>query len=136
MSQPGEALIAAEAGASELHAEGAPANRLGQWSWALYEGARDPNVIFQLFIIAPFLSGAMLHDDLRGQKLWGDTVLYAGIATALLSPFFGAIADRGGPRKPWLALFTAADGAQASPPPGSARPMRARGRSSSSASRW
>jgi MFS transporter, UMF1 family len=106
MSQPGETLIAAEAGASEVQAEGTAANRPGQWAWALYEGARDPNVIFQLFIIAPFLSGAMLHDDLRGQKLWGDTVLYAGIAAAFLSPFFGAIADRGGPRKPWLALFT------------------------------
>jgi UMF1 family MFS transporter len=106
MSQPGETLIAAEAGASEILGEGVPASKRGQWAWALYEGARDPNVIFQLFIIAPFLSGAMLHDDLRGQKLWGDTVLYAGIATALMSPFFGAIADRGGPRKPWLALFT------------------------------
>jgi UMF1 family MFS transporter len=102
-----ETLIAAEAGVAELTAEGgAPARRLGQWAWALYEGARDPNVIFQIYIISPFLATAMIRDPIRGQELWGNITAWSGYITAILCPFFGAIADRGGPRKPWLALFT------------------------------
>ena len=101
-----ETLIAAEAGLAELTAEGgAPASRLGQWSWALFEGARDPNIVFQIYVISPFLATAMLRDPVRGQELWGDITAWSGYLTAILDPFFGAIADRGGPRKPWLALF-------------------------------
>jgi UMF1 family MFS transporter len=102
-----ETLIAAEAGVAELTAEGGlPASRLGQWSWALYEGARDPNIIFQIYVISPFLATVMIRDPIRGQELWGDITAWSGYITAIICPFFGAIADRGGPRKPWLALFT------------------------------
>ena len=102
-----EHLIAAEAGAAELSAEGVPtASRLGQWAWALYEGARDPNIVFQIYVISPFFATVMIRDPIRGQELWGDVTAYSGHITAALCPFFGAIADRGGPRKPWLALFT------------------------------
>ncbi|HWA92819.1 MAG TPA: MFS transporter [Rhizomicrobium sp.] len=102
-----ETLIAAETGPAELSAEGGPvANRLGQWAWALYEGARDPNIVFQIYVISPFFANVMIADPIRGQELWGDITAYSGYITALLCPFFGAIADRGGPRKPWLALFT------------------------------
>ncbi len=112
---PAEAAIADAAGVAQLaHAGlhvsaegGRAASRLGQWAWALYEGARDPNVIFQIYIISPFFATVMMRDPVRGQALWGDLTAYAGYANALLSPFFGAIADKGGPRKPWLALFTA-----------------------------
>jgi UMF1 family MFS transporter len=102
-----ETLIAAEAGVAELTAEGgAPASKLGQWSWALFEGARDPNIVFQIYVISPFLATVMIRDPIRGQELWGDITAWSGYITAILCPFFGAIADRGGSRKPWLALFT------------------------------
>ncbi len=102
-----ETLLAAEAGVAELTAEGGvPASRLGQWSWALFEGARDPNVVFQIYVISPFLATAMIRDPIRGQELWGNITAWSGYITAVLCPFFGAIADRGGPRKPWLALFS------------------------------
>lgn len=102
-----ETLIAAEAGVAELTAEGGvPASRLGQWAWALYEGARDPNQVFQIFVISPFIATVMIRDPAHGQEVWGSLTAYSGIITAILCPFFGAIADRGGPRKPWLALFT------------------------------
>ncbi|HEX3809838.1 MAG TPA: MFS transporter [Rhizomicrobium sp.] len=108
---PAETLAANAAGvaqlAHELTAEGGmPATRRGQWSWALYEGARDPNVVFQIYVISPFFATVMMHDPIRGQELWGNITAYSGYITAILCPFFGAIADRGGPRKPWLALFT------------------------------
>lgn len=109
-----EALIAGEAGIArlvraggEVTAEGTPAaSRSGQWAWALYEGARDPNIVFQIYVISPFFATVMMRDPLRGQELWGNITSYSGYITAILCPFFGAIADRGGPRKPWLALFT------------------------------
>lgn len=102
-----ETLIAAEAGVAELSADGGPAaSKRGQWAWALYEGARDPNIVFQIYVISPFFATVMMRDPIKGQELWGDITAYSGYITALLCPFFGAIADRGGPRKPWLALFT------------------------------
>jgi UMF1 family MFS transporter len=108
---PAEALAADAAGlallAHEMTAEGGlPASRLGQWAWAIYEGARDPNIVFQIYVISPFFATVMMRDPIRGQELWGDITAYSGYITAILCPFFGAIADRGGPRKPWLALFT------------------------------
>ncbi|HEY1961824.1 MAG TPA: MFS transporter [Rhizomicrobium sp.] len=114
MGLPAEAAIADAAGVAQLaHARlhisaegGRAASRLGQWAWALYEGARDPNVIFQIYIISPFFATVMMRDPVRGQELWGDLTSWAGYITAILAPFFGAIADKGGPRKPWLALFT------------------------------
>ncbi len=111
LAMPAENVIADAAGLAQLAHErsaegGIAANRLGQWSWALYEGARDPNVIFQIYVISPFFATVMMRDPIRGQELWGNIIAYSGYITALLCPFFGAIADRGGPRKPWLALFT------------------------------
>jgi MFS transporter, UMF1 family len=106
---PMETAIADLAGLAhlELTAEGEPpASRRGQWAWALFEAARDPNVVFQIYVISPFLATAMVRDPIRGQELWGDITAWSGYITAILCPFFGAIADKGGPRKPWLALFT------------------------------
>lgn len=113
LAAPSENVIADAAGIAQfardhtISAEGGPAaSRLGQWSWALYEAARDPNIIFQIYVISPFFATVMMRDPIRGQELWGDITAYSGYITAILCPFFGAIADRGGPRKPWLALFT------------------------------
>jgi UMF1 family MFS transporter len=114
LAAPAEAVMADAAGAAqflkehEISAEGGrAASKLGQFSWALYEGARDPNVLFQIYIISPFFATVMMHDPIRGQELWGNITTWAGIITAVLAPFFGAIADKGGRRKPWLALFSA-----------------------------
>ena len=62
--------------------------------------------MFQIYVISPFFATVMMRDPIRGQELWGNITAYSGYITAILCPFFGAIADRGGPRKPWLALFT------------------------------
>lgn len=108
---PVETAIADAAGIAAIVREtasdgGRPATRLGQWAWALYEAARDPNVYFQIYVISPFFVSVMMHDAVRGQELWGNISAYSGYITAIIAPFFGAIADKGGPRKPWLALFT------------------------------
>ena len=92
----------------EVNADGgAAASKLGQWSWALFEAARDPNVIFQIYVISPFFATVMIPDAIRGQEIWGETVTYSGLIAAVFAPFLGAIADKGGRRKPWLAFFAA-----------------------------
>jgi UMF1 family MFS transporter len=99
-------LVHAVRGGEEVSAEGGrAATKAGQWGWALFEAARDPNVLFQIYVISPFFATVMMNDAVRGQILWGDIATYSGWFTALLAPFFGAVADKGGPRKPWLALF-------------------------------
>ncbi len=112
VASPAEALLADATGPAQLLKEheisaegGRAASRLGQFSWALFEGARDPNVLFQIYIISPFFATVMMRDPIRGQELWGNISAWAGYITAVLAPFLGAIADKGGPRKPWLAAF-------------------------------
>jgi UMF1 family MFS transporter len=41
----------------------------------------------------------------RGQELWGYGASLAGLVVALGSPVLGAMADAGGPRKPWVFWF-------------------------------
>jgi UMF1 family MFS transporter len=113
-ASPAEALIADAAGIGdfirehEINSDGGRAStKLGQWSWALFEAARDPNVIFQIYVISPFFATVMIPDAIRGQELWGETVTYSGFIAAVFAPFLGAIADKGGRRKPWLAFFAA-----------------------------
>jgi MFS transporter, UMF1 family len=111
-ASPAETLIADAAGVGdfirdhEVNADGGrAASKLGQWSWALFEAARDPNVIFQIYVISPFFATVMISDAIRGQEIWGETVTYSGLIAAVFAPFLGAIADKGGRRKPWLAFF-------------------------------
>ncbi|MFX8852540.1 hypothetical protein ABTM75_19580, partial [Acinetobacter baumannii] len=59
------------------------------------------------FIFAPYFTGQFIGDAVRGQSLWGYTQSIAGITIALLSPMLGAIADAGGPRKPFILVFQA-----------------------------
>ena len=83
------------------------ASRLGQISWALYEGARDPFVLLiTIYMFAPYFANHVVGDGVRGQAYAGSIQAYSGLIIALLAPFLGAIADSGGRRKPWVALYT------------------------------
>jgi len=86
---------------------GAPAaSGLGQWSWALFEWARNPYVILvTIYLFAPYFTNHVVGDPVRGQVVWGRINGWSGIATALFAPILGAIADSGGRRKPWIAFF-------------------------------
>ncbi len=77
-------------------------------SWCLYDWANSafPTVIVT-FVFAAYFTGAVAEDTLSGTAQWGYALAISGIAIALLSPVFGAVADRRGRRKPWLAAFTA-----------------------------
>lgn len=87
----------------------APASRLGVASWVLYEWARNPFVLLiTLYIYAPYFAESLVADPRpgAGQALWAEIVGYGGLVLAVLAPFFGAIADAGGRRKPWVLFFT------------------------------
>lgn len=84
------------------------ADTRGQISWAVFEWARNPYVLLvTIYIFAPYFSNVVVGDPVRGQAIWGHINGIAGAIIACLAPVLGAIADSGGRRKPWLAVFVA-----------------------------
>jgi len=72
-------------------------------SWALFQTGRDTaSTLLLVFIFAPYFTTHVVGDPVRGQELWGFTMSLAGVCVALSAPFFGAIADIAGRRKPWI----------------------------------
>jgi UMF1 family MFS transporter len=83
-------------------------SRLGQVSWALFEWARNPYyILVVIYIFGPYFSTEVIGDPVRGQETWGYINGFAGMITASLAPFLGAIADKVGRRKPWIGAFVA-----------------------------
>jgi UMF1 family MFS transporter len=109
-----DAALAAGGWAAWLHkpgglsATGGPiASRLGQVSWAMFECARIPYVLLvTIYLFAPYFTGTVVGDPVKGQIIWSAISSWGGIATALAAPFLGAIADIGGRRKPWIFVYT------------------------------
>lgn len=84
----------------------APASRAGLAGWVMFDWAAQPfYTLIQTFLFAPYFASVVAADPARGQALWGYAAAAAGIAIAVGSPILGAIADRGGRRKPWIVLF-------------------------------
>lgn len=80
---------------------------LGQVSWAMFEWARNPYVLLiTIFLFAPYFARVVVGDGVKGQALWGAIASVGGLIVAVLAPFLGAIADAGGRRKPWIAVYT------------------------------
>lgn len=76
-------------------------------SWALFEWGRNPSyTLISIFIFAPYFAQDIVGDPVRGQALWADIQMYTGFLVAFCAPFLAAIAEAGGPRKPWVAFFT------------------------------
>src|SRR6185436_16499288 len=86
---------------------GKVATRLRQWSWAFFEGARNPHVLLiTIYIFAPYFAASLSPDPKQGQSIWAGLNRDAGLIIAIVAPFLGAIADAGGRRKPWLLFFS------------------------------
>ena len=82
------------------------AGPLGYHSWALFEWARNPYVILiTVYIFAPYFSTTVVGDPVQGQSLLGFANSLSGFLIALCAPFLGAIADKGGRRKPWIVVY-------------------------------
>jgi UMF1 family MFS transporter len=82
------------------------ASKLGQFSWALFDWANQPFfTIVTTFIFAPYFANVIVGNAIEGQAAWAFTQSTSGILIALMSPFLGAMADAGGPRKPYIFTF-------------------------------
>jgi MFS transporter, UMF1 family len=75
-------------------------------AWILFDWAAQPFfTLVTTFVFAPFFASALAANPAEGQALWGYATGFAGLCIAVLSPVLGAIADKGGARKPWIAVF-------------------------------
>jgi UMF1 family MFS transporter len=98
---------------SSIPAEGARAPvsyppRRAVTAWLFFDWAAQPFfTLVTTFVFAPFFASALTSDPAEGQALWGYATGFAGLCIALLSPLIGGIADRTGPRKPWIVAFGA-----------------------------
>ena len=84
-----------------------PVSRRAVAAWALYDAATQP--VFTLlatFVFAPFFVARLMDDPAEGQTLWGLAAGTAGLIVGLATPPLGAIADRTGGRKTWIAGFS------------------------------
>jgi UMF1 family MFS transporter len=82
----------------------AAASPLGFYSWTLGQAARDPYyIIVVIYISYPYFSTTVVGDPVRGQALIGYLSAVSGVLLALMAPILGAIADKHGRRKPWIA---------------------------------
>ena len=87
-------------------AERGYAGPAGVFGWLLFDWAGQPFfTLVTTFVFAPYFASAVAPDPATGQALWGFATGAAGLCIALLSPALGAIADAGGPKKPWIAAF-------------------------------
>ena len=77
-------------------------------SWCFYDWANSafPTVI-GTFIFGTYFTKAIAETPEIGAAQWGLALGVAGVVVAVFSPFFGAIADQQGRRKPWQGGFTA-----------------------------
>jgi UMF1 family MFS transporter len=82
-------------------------NRRALFSWCLYDWANSafPTVI-TTFVFATYFTSSVAADKFIGTAHWGYTMSLSALAVALAAPVFGAIADKGSGRKPWLGFFT------------------------------
>jgi MFS transporter, UMF1 family len=82
-------------------------DRRGVIGWMLFDWANQPfYTLILTFIFAPYFAATVVGDPVAGQALWGLAAAIAGASVALLAAPLGAIADRTGARKPWIAAFS------------------------------
>src|SRR5690606_12133096 len=95
------------AGSAQGESGRAPARALLAWCFFDWANSGFPTVI-STFVFAAYFAQAVAPDPVSGQAWWGHALSIAGLVVAAASPLLGAVADKAGARKPWLALFSAA----------------------------
>ncbi|OLP42630.1 MFS transporter [Rhizobium oryziradicis] len=83
-----------------------PATKAGIWGWMFFDWAAQPFfTVVTTFIFGPYFVARFTHDPVAAQAAWSNAATVASVIIALFSPILGAIADRSGARKPWIAFF-------------------------------
>jgi UMF1 family MFS transporter len=82
--------------------------RRARVAWCFYDWANSsfPTVIVT-FVFSTYFATSVAADSASGTAMWSRALVFSGLAIAVLSPVFGAIADSTGRRKPWLAACSA-----------------------------
>ncbi len=76
-------------------------------AWALYDWANSAfTTLVVTFVYAAYFTAAIAPDEVTGTGQWSRAVAVSGITIALLSPLLGAMADRSGHRRRYLAAAT------------------------------
>jgi UMF1 family MFS transporter len=75
--------------------------------WSMFDFANQPftNLVVT-FIYGTFFTTVIASNEILGTQQWSHAISITAIIVALLSPFMGALADRGGYRKTFLFGFT------------------------------
>ena len=82
--------------------------RPGVWGWMAFDFSAQPFFTVVLtFVFGPYFVSQLAPDPATGQTWWSLSATIAGLIVAFGSPFLGAVADRAGPRKPWIGVFAA-----------------------------
>jgi UMF1 family MFS transporter len=75
-------------------------------SWVMFDWSVQPFYTLVLtFLFAPYFANAVAPSAAKGQEYWALAAAIAGVIIAIGSPLFGAMADGGSRRKPWIAVF-------------------------------
>ena len=83
-----------------------PVPKRGIWGWMFFDWAAQPFfTVMTTFIFGPYVTSRMVSDPDAGQAAWATGIAIAGVFIAILSPILGSIADKTGPRKPWIGAF-------------------------------
>ncbi len=83
-------------------------DRRAIFSWCLYDFANSAfTTLIVTFVFATYFTEAVADNTTEGTALWSRGVTLTAIMVAFLSPFLGAISDRGGYRKLFLFITTA-----------------------------
>jgi UMF1 family MFS transporter len=78
-------------------------------AWALAQATRDPYVtLIGIYIFVPYFVSRVIGDPVAGQAFVAAADKWGGWIVLATAPLLGAMVDRLGPRKPWLAFVTAA----------------------------
>jgi len=79
----------------------------GLWAWTFYDWATQSfATVIQTFVFAAYFTNQLSTNAEQGTVRWSATIGITGLIVAVSGPVLGAIADRAGRRKPWLAVFT------------------------------
>lgn len=82
-------------------------NRKAVFGWSLYDFANSAfTTLVVTFIYATYFTKGIAENEIEGTGQWSLAVTITALIVALLSPYMGAIADKGGYRKRFLLTTT------------------------------
>jgi UMF1 family MFS transporter len=84
-----------------------PTAKRGLLGWIMFDWATQPfYTLVVTFLFAPYFVNGFMDAPARGSSLWAYATGIGELIAAAVAPVFGAIADAGLPRKPWIAAFS------------------------------